>query len=68
MADKLSAEENARKFSGILYELLQKDYWGDIDPDFFKAISEGTTNDEIDGDEDAEALRLLIEETFRRME
>ena len=55
MAKKLTAERLAR----LLYEELEADDWGDIEPHWFKLFADGDEDDD-DFSEEAEALGEVL--------
>lgn len=63
---KLTVKDLAR----LMAEELNRDHWGDVDPYLFEHIAEGRLEEEEEdaNDEDAEALKQVLERVISRLE
>jgi hypothetical protein len=63
-----ATKERIQRFAKYFYAELEKDHWGDIDPEYFRAVAEGETYEpfgqELGGTESIRnAIRVALELT-----
>lgn len=60
----MTTEELAR----VLYEELERDQWGDIDPYWLKMIATGADSEDEDDASDVASLRAVLDRVVARLD